>query len=872
MRSRLLSLLLASGALCPAPVEGQWKEPIDWLVLCSTMVEALAGPAHPVCTDHYQDIKATLDAASHWLRDLGFAAPAISANLDMAAQMVGASAEEQGVQMGSQRDPRCEKRYCAWLVYELGAHGQYSLSDSSLALDPFFVDGGRVRVGYPPGFAFTEVHELFHAIQEGYPRVSAAEETDWVEWITEGSADHVALASGRVVALSPGLGVKSRTYDQPLHVPPSEDANDPDFSQWAYGTWEFWDFLGEHLGSTDRVQYLDSLLSILRPGQENGLRAVEAVVRGHTGLGLHDAYPEFVRTRLVRPCYFSHLGTWQSGNCAEKRSSEYRVTLSFPDTVTRADHTVPAMAANGYVVALAVPPGKTGGLIIRVPPDRDEKYLHLIVGDQRFDGPVTLGRRNEHVVLLPSGRHELLVRLANVPEDVSTVDLDAGLHFGDPAPIEFILTEETGGYAVTGDVALPRTVVEGFAVAGLQQNEPAACRLAVGLHGEAEYPIFGLRALLPGGLAPGSYRVGDVGPGLNQEWRTEAGAPGTFFAYLELGPEHGVVNGRLRSRWFASASGQVNVDHFDGSNLSLSFGVTLRETGVHQDPGPRTVRVEGTAARVVGRSLTSPGGFQVGTREGLPAFYLCDTDAPPPDSLPPPRPTPTPSPTPTPRPTPLPTPEPEPAPEPTPTREPEPAPEPTPTPRPTPPSPAPARQEEKSAPAPAEPEAEPADPAPAADAGVHLTGALILRFPEEGGGTLRSDAQAVTGSGSPGAIAVTAESFSWRFTPPPQELGRCGFPPAIESVLRSLGNRVRESGLRLRMRGAGGERSIELSIFGDQLVLRAEGAERVRVGRTPAGAARVEVSDATLDVITGGRTYTCDRLLDFSFTLAEAGG
>jgi len=74
------------------------------------------------------------------------------------------------------------------------------------------------------------------------------------------------------------------------------------------------------------------------------------------------------------------------------------------------------------------------------------------------------------------------------------------------------------------------------------------------------------------------------------------------------------------------------------------------------------------------------------------------------------------------------------------------------------------------------------------------------------------------------------------------------------------------------MRSTGGERSIVLSIFGDQLVLRAEGGERVRVGRTPAGAARVEVSGATLDLITGGKTYTCDRLLDFSFSLAEAGG
>jgi len=44
-----------------------------------------------------------------------------------------------------------------------------------------------------------------------------------------------------------------------------------------------------------------------------------------------------------------------------------------------------------------------------------------------------------------------------VPEDVSTVDLDAGRHAGDPAPIEFILTEEIGtdGYDPAGSHPRP---------------------------------------------------------------------------------------------------------------------------------------------------------------------------------------------------------------------------------------------------------------------------------------------------------------------------------------------------------------------------------------------------------------------------------
>lgn len=135
----LAALVLAAVVFLPQAAQAQWDRPIDWLILCSALVEVNWGADSALCNDvHPQGgIKTTLDDASLVLESLGFASPAISANLDLARHMDDASADWQALQLANQRDPRCEDRYCAWLVYGLRKDGAYSPSDRSLVLDPF---------------------------------------------------------------------------------------------------------------------------------------------------------------------------------------------------------------------------------------------------------------------------------------------------------------------------------------------------------------------------------------------------------------------------------------------------------------------------------------------------------------------------------------------------------------------------------------------------------------------------------------------------------------------------------------------------------------------------------------------------------------
>lgn len=428
--------------VAPATAAAQWQKSTDWLLVCTAYLENIYGADSPVCDEVHQvgGIKLTLDEGSLWLERLNFASPALSANLDLAPHVEDQTEAWQNVQLASQRDPRCEERYCAWLVFGLGSHGAYMRVDSSLVLDPFNMIENGIDPGYDEGFGFAEVHELFHAVQFGYPLIGDWDEIDWIDWFIEGSAQHVARMWGALQGMTTSGAVWRRTYDQSLHLPPTEDEDAPAYDAWAYGSELFFDFLGEYLGSPDRVAYLAAVLERIDSDETGPLEALDDVLDSQTGKGLYDAFPEFVRTRLDRPCYFSHLGTWRDGGCRETGDNEHRFELPFPDTIVR-EHAAADLAANGYLVRMEIPEGETGRLVIRVPPDRDDDNLHLIVGDERRDDAGISGHRNEFTASLPAGEHEYLVRLVNVPEGVGSVDASAGLDFGgdDAAPIEFIL-------------------------------------------------------------------------------------------------------------------------------------------------------------------------------------------------------------------------------------------------------------------------------------------------------------------------------------------------------------------------------------------------------------------------------------------------
>lgn len=542
----LLAGLGGVSLLTPAAASAQWQKSTDWLLLCTAYVESYFGADGPVCdqTHSIGGIKSTLDEASRWLEGLGFASPAVSANLDLAPHMEGQPEVYQGAQLASQRDPRCEERYCAWLVYGLGAHGAYSRRDSSLALDPFNITEGGLEPGYDEGFGFAEVHELFHAVQLAYPDMEERDEIDWIDWLLEGSAQHVARMAGARQGMTTSGAVWRRAYDQSLHVPPTEDEKSSEYYAWAYGSELFFDFLGEHLGSPDRVAYLRDVLERIDADGTGPLVAIDDVLDSETGKGLDDAFPEFVRKRLHSPCYFSHLGTWRDGDCAEGRDNEHRFELPFPDTILR-EHTAADVAANGYLVRMEVPEGEIGRLVIRVPPDEDAEYLHLLVDDERRDEAGAGGHRNEFTASLPPGEHEFLARLVNVPADVGSIDATAGLDFGDPAPIEFILGRAACWWnasisglpgAVTGADARwgtarysdsPWPPLEMHAIVQNGDPQPEAPWLVVQLTNRAEIRYADIDDFLELKLAIPGIRPGETGS-FSRVWGTLSAGTATY--------------------------------------------------------------------------------------------------------------------------------------------------------------------------------------------------------------------------------------------------------------------------------------------------------------------------------------------------------
>ena len=130
-------------------------------------------------------------------------------------------------------------------------------------------------------------------MQAAYPGTNAARDAEWVRWITEGTAEVVArAAAARLDDVSDGSSAYFRYLDQPLHIPPTTDRRAPEFYRWAYGSAEFFAFLGEALASRDGIQYLHELMTRLEPDGRNGLTAVEATLRTQ-GRSLYELYPEF---------------------------------------------------------------------------------------------------------------------------------------------------------------------------------------------------------------------------------------------------------------------------------------------------------------------------------------------------------------------------------------------------------------------------------------------------------------------------------------------------------------------------------------------------------------------------------------------------
>jgi len=230
------------------------------------------------------------------------------------------------------------------------------------------------------------------------------------------------------------------------------------------------------------------------------------------------------------------------------------------------------------------------------------------------------------------GEHAYRVPVTNVPagkdfkrERPDTLEAVVSLPEGGESRSTVVVRHASGFWtlAVSGDIALPETRNDRAAIMGIDRRSPEGCQLAIGLAPSERYPAVSLSAILPAGLSVGRYAVGTTGPGLPVVWRNELASPGVFFAQLQVPPEYGTIDGRLRSRHFGSTSGTIQVEHFDGVFVRLRFAIQFRENGVRENPGPRTVSVEGVLAQGVGKAVTA-GGYVVGDPSKAPSYIACE--------------------------------------------------------------------------------------------------------------------------------------------------------------------------------------------------------------------------------------------------------
>ena len=294
----------------------------------------------------------------------------------------------------------CLSNYCASVSF-LGRnmHGAYYFSSESLRIGVFAANAMVPADEFRPTdaldsgemmFAYTPLHELFHAVQFAYEGLGSAPEG--LDWFVEGTARYMGLVGTRLRGSLAEPDPETRYYDQSLHVPPDDKGR---LHEWKYGSWYFWDFLGDELDSIDGVQYLDTILRH-DLSDHNGLVGVHSALEMMHPTGLYDLFPVFVQKRLVEDKYFETV-------------SEHRVKIDSRELIM--GQQVEPMAANAYRIKFDLGGELAAGLSVRLAEDHLD--LHLIVDDQRADKTDGDGsdRNVWRTQVAESG--EVLVRVAN---------------------------------------------------------------------------------------------------------------------------------------------------------------------------------------------------------------------------------------------------------------------------------------------------------------------------------------------------------------------------------------------------------------------------------------------------------------------------
>jgi hypothetical protein len=378
-------MLVAAMSIQADVAHAQWRT-TTWEINCDSESIGEAGGDHEergfLLTEEECDFEGTgpaaffaqdLEAASVWLDSLGFRAPRAT----LFHQPLRYEALIANTVRLEELCENVEVLGCYWrgeLFIEQNSFFSMGQEEGDLTWD-------NERVG-------TAAHELFHAITDAYP---SFRDQDWPMWITEGTAELVALQHTR---LNRGLAVNPsiRSFSHSLHHPdPANDTLD------AYRTWIFWSAIGSVLESPDQLAYLHDLFEQQDFSTHNGLEGVDAGLRPWGGL--YELYPyiltaPYIRTRADHAYDLTETTLQIPG----READEYRSLAQ-----------IEPVAANGYRITLRIPPGKRGLLTatVEAAPGGSSTDLHLVV-----DAEVIASQ--PHAEFFDPGEHEVLVVVANV--------------------------------------------------------------------------------------------------------------------------------------------------------------------------------------------------------------------------------------------------------------------------------------------------------------------------------------------------------------------------------------------------------------------------------------------------------------------------
>lgn len=289
-----------------------------------------------------------LEAASQWLRSLGFQGPRIRPERD-----------------GS------ETRYVAW-VFDASERASTAYYDGhDLHVSPFYFfamgqDGSAAALHQDMYRLGAPVHELFHAVQNGY--ANPVPFSDAHRWIGEGMAQAVLYAWLRR-SKYPHTATEARHWDVALSRPECK-VTATEKKLGCYATQHFWTWLGRHLQSTDDIQYLHQLLEQdLRP--DRGITGVDRGLRAFDADGLYNLYPEFIARFATETAHYARL---------PGLTLQYDSDQAVEKTVSG---TVQEVAAAAHEIKISMPQDERAELKVEV--EDTHENLHLIVGGKRAD-------------------------------------------------------------------------------------------------------------------------------------------------------------------------------------------------------------------------------------------------------------------------------------------------------------------------------------------------------------------------------------------------------------------------------------------------------------------------------------------------------